>query len=170
MKKFLVISLLSSLTAGAFAEEASAGKDVAKCEFVYNNKTDHAVTLQGYFMDAKDDSGAKDADNWIVVKPNSKVTQIRVGSTCEKTLKRSNGQSSGQIASKVDLKNDSGFWLANKGLMPWMDDKSFSRYTGASRATADDGVEVTLSDETVVTKKQFNVSICNSDVGDSDCR
>lgn len=148
MKNKLVLSaLLASLAIGtAFAD----------CTFTYVNTSSHPVTLQGYFLEAGD---AKTDEGWVTVAPTQQLTQVRQGKKCNSIY-----QHSGQIATRIDLKNNSAYWIGNKGFL-FAADRSYPHGT----ATSDDGQPVTLSDGIKVSGKEFKVVICSSSVNSDDC-
>jgi|GEM_PF-3296519 len=131
----------------------------ADCSFTYINKSHVPVTLQGYFLE-NGDGQSKDA--WITVDPTRQVTQVRGGKKCNTVYKHS-----GQVATRVDLKNSSGYWIGNKGFL-FAADRSYSHYSG-DRALADDGSKVTLSNGAKITGKEFKVVICQPDVDSDNC-
>lgn len=148
MKKLFLI--LSVISASSFAD----------CSFEIINHTAHPVTLQGYFIE---DGEKKSSTSWITVKPNSSVTQVRVSkdSVCNSSL-----HNSGSLATKVELKNKSGYWIGNKGL--FSSDQSYASLEH-SKSVADNDKAITLSNGLEVNENKFRVAICNEDVDGDDC-
>lgn len=151
MKKFIfTIALGSALIKNVFAD----------CTFVYENKTPHPVTLQGFFLDNGDNLSSK---NWIVAESNTKTEQTRVGSVgCNATY-----QHSGELVTKVVLQNNSGYWVGDKGFL-FATDRSYANI-GSGKAIADDESSITLSNGIPVSKNKFKILICDSSVDSDDC-
>lgn len=149
MKYKLLFTLAVSVFSIAYAD----------CSFTYINKSHAPVTLQGYFLE-NGDQQSKDA--WITVDPTRQVTQVRSGKKCNTVYKHS-----GQVDTRIDLKNSSGYWIGNKGFL-FAADRSYSHYSG-DRALADDGTKVTLSNAAKISGKEFKVVICQPDVDSDSC-
>lgn len=134
---------------------------LADCTFVYINKSKSPVTLQGYFMENGD---AKNPQGWVTIDPTREVTQVRGGTVkCNSLFKHSS-----ELVTRVDLKNGSGYWIGNKGIL-FAADRCYSHYA-KNRAVADDGNEVTLSNEIKVNSKQFRVVICDPSIDKNNCK
>lgn len=131
----------------------------ADCNFIYVNKSAHSVTLQGYFLEGGD---VVNTTGWITIEPTRQVVQVRSGNKCNAIYKHS-----GQVATKIDLKNGSGYWIGNKGFL-FAADRSYAHYS-ANRAAADDGANITLSNENKITAKEFKVFMCNANIDSNDC-
>ena len=131
----------------------------ADCQFTYVNNSNHPVTLQGFFL-----SGGESQNDlmWVTLKAGSKAKQLRIGGKCDAVYLHT-----GQMVTRVNLKNNSGYWLGNKGFL-FVDDRSYSTYK-ANRALADDGAEISLSNGVEVTSRQFKVFICDGTVNSDDC-
>lgn len=151
MKNKLILSLLSAM---------SINLTFADCSFTFVNKSDHSVTLQGFFLEKGDQQSNQ---GWITVEPTRQITQVRTGDRCNASFKHS-----GQVATRVNLKNSSGYWIGNKGFL-FAADRSYSHYSG-NYAIADDGSNVTLSNGEKISRKEFKVSICDSNVENDDCK
>lgn len=148
MKKLFL--LLSIASASSFAD----------CSFEITNHTAYPVTLQGYFIENGD---KKSSTSWITVKPNSSVTQVRSSkdSVCNSSLKYS-----GSLATKVELKNKSGYWIGNKGI--FSADQSYASLE-YDKSLADNDKAITLSNGVEVNENKFRVAICNEEVDSDDC-
>lgn len=132
----------------------------ADCKFVFVNNSTHQVTLQGFFLSG----GESQTDNgWIQVADGDTAEQLRTGGKCDGVY-----QHTGQMVTRVNLKNDSGYWLGNKGFL-FTADRSFSTYA-TNRALADDGAELTLSNGARITSNQFKVFICDATVNSDECK
>lgn len=151
MKKKLAIgALLSALTVNiAFAD----------CTFTFVNKSKTAVTLQGYFLD--DGDGISD-QAWLTVGPTREINQVRSGKKCTAIYKHT-----GELSTRVNLKNNSGNWSANKGFL-FAADRSYSHYIG-NFAKSDTESDITLSNAVKVSGSDFKVFICDSSVDPDDC-
>lgn len=146
---------LFSLVAGVLSTSA-----FADCTFVYENKTDHPVTVQGFF-DTGDNKPV--GTNWIVAESNTTTTQkISGDNKCNAIFRHS-----GQLLARIALKNDSGYWTGNKGFL-FSTDRSYASI-GENKAFADDKENITLSNGLPVTENKFHVMICNADVNSDDC-
>lgn len=131
----------------------------ADCSFTFVNKSHAPVTVQGYFLENGD---ALSKDAWITVDPTRQITQVRGGKKCNAVYKHS-----GQVVTRIDFKNSSGYWIGNKGFL-FAADRSYSHYS-SDRALADDGSKVTLSNGAKITGKEFKVVICQPDVDSDNC-
>lgn len=148
--------LLLTLSAVAFVSSASAD-----CNFIYDNKTDHAVTLRGYFDNS--DNTNPTMSKWVLVESNATTVQKITGNErCNDIFHHS-----GQLLARVSLQNGSGYWTGNKGFL-FSTDRSYANI-GASKAFADDQSEITLSNGIPVTAQEFKVMICDADVNSDDC-
>lgn len=148
--KFILGLITGMVIASAYAD----------CCFTFVNKSHETVTVQGYFLENGD---GLSKDTWITVEPTREVTQVRGGSKkCNAVYKHS-----GQIATRVDIKNGSGYWIGNKGFL-FAADRSYSHYAG-ERALADDGSPITLSNGGKISGKEFKVVICQADVDSDSC-
>lgn len=148
MKKLFFI--LSVVSATSFAD----------CSFEITNHTAHPVTLQGYFIE---NGEKKSSTSWVTVKPNSSLTQVR---SSKDAVCNSNLKYSGSLATKVELKNKSGYWIGNKGL--FTSDQSFASLEH-SKSLADNDKEITLSNGVEVNENKFSVAICDENVDSDDC-
>lgn len=131
----------------------------ADCQFTFINNSTHPVTLQGFFL-----SGGESYNDlaWVTVEAGDKIEQLRKGGKCDAVY-----QHTGQMVTRVNLKNNSGYWLGNKGFL-FAEDRSYSSYK-ASRALADDAAEISLSNGIAVTSSKFKVFICDGTVNSDDC-
>ncbi len=152
MKSKLLLSLLA-LTA--------ANVVFADCSFTFVNKSHEPVTLQGYFLD---DGDGLTKEGWITVDPTRQVTQVRGGKKCNSLYHRT-----GQVTTRVDLKNSSGYWIGNKGFL-FAADRSYSHYASGNNAIADNGDKVTLSNAQKISAKEFRVVICSPNLDSDDCK
>ncbi len=132
----------------------------ADCNFTYVNKSTHPVTLQGYFLE--DGDGLSDT-GWITVEPTRQVVQVRTGKKCSSIYKHS-----GQLETRINLKNASGYWIGNKGFL-FAADRSYSHYRNKDHALADDNAPVVLSNGTKVSVKEMKVFICDAKIDSDDC-
>ena len=144
----------SKLILSALVASLAVGTAFADCTFTFVNKSSHPVTLQGYFMDSGD---AQTAQGWITVAPTQQETQVRQGGKCSDIFKHS-----GQVSTRVDLKNKSGYWIGNKGFL-FASDRSYS-HTAADTAKSDDNQPITLSNGAKISAKEFKVFVCNPDI------
>lgn len=133
----------------------------ADCTFKFINNSNHPVTLRANFQGVTSTNNS----DWITLAPSGESQQVIVGSyKCNNAYMQA-----GQMVSRIDLRNNSGYWVGNKGFL-FASDRSYSSYTGnASRAIADDGAPITLSNGLSVSVKQFKVYICNDDTYSDDC-
>jgi hypothetical protein len=149
-KKLSLCALLSTLVVStAFAD----------CTFTFVNKSKTAVTLQGYFLD---DGDALSDQAWLTVGPTREINQVRTGKKCTAIYKHT-----GELSTRVDLKNNSGYWNGNKGFL-FAADRSYSHYTG-SYAKSDTESAITLSNAVKVSGADFKVYICDASVDPDDC-
>lgn len=134
----------------------------ADCNFTVENKTSHPVTMQGYFLEG---GSAINDNNWMTAKPNQTATQLVAGEkNCDAIYKHS-----GRLVTRMDIKNGSGYWLGNEGLL-FVKNKSFAYTTAANqKAVADDKAMVTLSNGVPVKKQDFTVVICDNAISADDC-
>lgn len=151
MKSKLILSaLLSSVLLGtAFAD----------CTFTFINKSSSPVTVQGYFLEAGD---AVSDEAWVTVDPTRQISQVRSGKKCNAIYKHT-----GQVATRIDLKDNSGYWIGDKGFL-FAADRSYSHYSG-DRAKSDSGKDITLSNGIKISAKEFKVYICDGSVDSDDC-
>jgi hypothetical protein len=117
------------------------------------------VTLQGYFLENGDGLSEQ---AWVTVPPTQQLTQVRSGKKCNSIY-----QHTGQVVTRIDLKNNSGYWIGNKGFL-FAADRSYSHYT-ADRAKSNDGKEITLSNAAKITGKDFKVFICDGKTDSNNC-
>jgi hypothetical protein len=149
----------SKVVLPALVAALSVSSAFADCSFTFVNKSTHPVTIQGFFLEGGDAT----ADSaWITVGPTRQITQVRSGKKCNAIYKHT-----GQVATRVNLKNNSGYLIGNKGFF-FAADRSYSHYTG-DRALADDGKPVTLSNGQKITSKEFKVFICEGSVDGDQC-
>ena len=148
--KIIVGGIFVGLLANSFAD----------CNFTYVNKTHSSVTLQGYFLD---DGDGQSKDAWVTVEPTRQITQVRGGKKCNALLHHT-----GQVVTRVDLKNASGYWIGNKGFL-FAADRSYS-HTSADKALADDGDKITLSNASKITGAEFKVVICAPEMDSDNCK
>jgi hypothetical protein len=149
----------SKLILSALVASLAVGTAFADCTFTYVNKSSHPVTVQGYFLEGGD---AQTPQGWVTVAPTQQATQVRQGKKCSSIY-----QHSGQVATRVDLKNNSGYWVGNKGFL-FAADRSYSHYSG-DFAKSDDGQNVTLSNGSKISGKEFKVFICDSSISSDNC-
>ena len=152
MKIKLFLSVLVATLAISFS--------YADCSFTYVNKSKHPVTLQGFFLD---DGDAQTPEAWITVDSTRQITQVRTGKKCNSLYHKT-----GQITTRINLKNSTGYWIGNKGFL-FASDRSYSHYSGA-HAEADDGADISLSNAQKVSAKEFKVFICETSVDSDDCK
>lgn len=131
----------------------------ADCRFTFVNNSTHQVTLQGFFLSSGE---SQTNTRWVSVAAGETVEQSRIGGKCDAVYRHT-----GQMVTRISLKNDSGYWLGNKGFL-FVADRSYSTYA-SSRALADDGAEITLSNGAHMTPSQFEVFICDGTVNSDDC-
>lgn len=149
------LKLLLSIAATSFVLNA-----FADCSFTYVNKSHSPVTLQGYFLD---DGDGQTKEGWITVDPTRQITQVRGGKKCNSLYHRT-----GQVTTRIDLKNSSGYWIGNKGFL-FAADRSYSHNSG-DKAIGDDGNKVTLSNAAKISAKEFKVFICPPNVDSDNCK
>lgn len=138
----------------------ASGYSFADCSFEITNHTAHPVTLQGYFVEKGE---YKSPTSWITVKPNSSVTQVKSSkeSVCNSSLQRS-----GTLATRIELKNKSGYWVGNSGI--FSSDQSFASIEHA-KSLADNDKAITLSNGIEVNENKFRVAICDEQTDSDDC-
>lgn len=131
----------------------------ADCKFVFVNNSAHPVTLQGFFLSGGE---SQTSTGWVTVAAGENAEQARIGGKCDAVY-----QHTGQMITKISLKSNSGYWLGNKGFL-FVADRSYSTYT-LSRALADDGAEITLSNGIHITSTKFEVFICDGTTNSDEC-
>ena len=152
MKLKLLLSFLATVIAStAYAD----------CSFTYVNKSHYTVTLQGYFLD---DGDGLTNEGWVSVEPTRQVTQVRGGKKCNSLFHHT-----GQLVTRIVLKNNSGYLIGNKGFL-FAADRSYSHYANGNSAMADDGSKITLSNAQRINGKEFKVVICNANIDSDDCK
>lgn len=159
MKTSKLVILLSVIGAYSYAD----------CTFIVENKTSHPVTVQGFYLE--NGEGMQESA-WVLAKPHSTIKQTRVSDlACNDTY-----QHSGELVTKIELKNDSGEWKGNKGLL-FADDKSYACIENKApsgdgiiaKAQADDKANITLSNGIKISDNTFKVKICDVDTDSDDC-
>lgn len=144
----------------------SAANSFADCTFTYVNQSQHPLTVQGYFIEGGDPISS---NSWVLVASGQTVTQKRIGTNaCNSKLTKSNG-----IATRINLKNNSGYCWVNKDknvVSRWFSsDKCYSYYTAGSNALSDNHEPITLSDGVAISKTDFKIFICDARVKPEDC-
>lgn len=150
IKLSLTVLLYGLLQANSYAD----------CTFEVVNNSSHPVTVQGFYQENGDEMDSK---NWLTVQPSTTGTQVRNGTvSCN-----ANYRHSGELVTKIVLKNSSGYWIANKGFL-FSTDRSYANI-GTDMALSDDESPITLSNGIPIKADKFRVLICDDSVDSDDC-
>lgn len=134
----------------------------ADCSFVFVNKTPHDVTLTGFYID--NNSDVLESSNWVTAKANQTTTQLRGDiANCNSSYNHS-----GELITRIKLKNNTGSWIATKGFL-FATDRSYASVASNTTVLSDDESAITLSNGMPITRDQFKVMICTDDVDSDEC-
>lgn len=133
----------------------------ADCSFVFVNKTPHDVTLKGFYID---NSNVLESSNWVTAKANQTTTQLLSDvADCNSSYNHS-----GELITRIKLKNNTGSWIGTKGFL-FATDRSYTSVGSNTTVLSDDESAITLSNGMPITRDQFKVMICTDDIDSDEC-